>query len=601
MKLHHTCATFTLGIVLPVLTVGAAFSQSPADDFARRQAEQEQAIRLETLKRQTPDSGPALAPQSGSQVSASGLTTAGETPADGTPSTEKGHCFQIQRVVVEGVKQFAPKAIDTVTKPYENKCVGLAEINTLMRDLTYVYLDKGYITSRAYVPEQDIAGTKTLRLIVVEGILSDVYLNGAPLEKYKGVLTTAFPGMKGGIANIRDIEQGLDQINRLASNNAKSAMLPGKADGTSILNVENKSDLIPWHFSIANSNLGQKQTGYSKSSVSFRMDNLFSLNDLIAFSYDHTGPDYPWANDGIWGDDEKGKSNSYSGSISIPYGYSTFSLNGSWYEYDSEVAGNFGPIKTSGDSKQLGLGIDRVVGRDKDSITTVHTGLTYKTTNNFLLGSKIEVGSREYTVGSLGISHSRRMFGGLWAFDASYEQGLDIFGSVQPGEPGAGNADPTFAKFNATVNATKPFELAKQHFEISSVLSGQYTPDNLFGAEQISLGSYSNVRGSRDSLLFGNNGFFSRNELTWRSMPWSSNALLTKRLGEFRPYVGLDYGHVYAQERYGMPGGDMTSWSAGVRLAGGNISADVGYSGILETTADTDHSGLFYFSTSVRW
>ncbi|MGH6861777.1 MAG: ShlB/FhaC/HecB family hemolysin secretion/activation protein, partial [Phyllobacterium sp.] len=233
----------------------------------------------------------------------------------------------------------------------------------------------------------------------------------------------------------------------------------------------------------------------------------------------------------------------------------------------------------------------------------------YKYADNDVLGNaggvkswqRLETGSRDYTVGNLGVSHSRRMLGGIWVFDAAYEQGLDLFGGVERGDPGAGNADPRFAKFTLTVNATRPFDLAKQHFVFSSVLSGQYSPDNLLGAEQISLGSYSNVRGSRDSLLFGNDGFFNRNELVWRTVPWLDNALLTRRLGEFRPYVGLDYGHVFSQDRYAMAGGDMTSWSAGARLAGGTILADIGYSGVLATSVDTKRSGLFYFSTSVDW
>lgn len=560
---------------LPVFLAGNAFAQSPADEFARDQAQKEQVERLDALKKITPDSAgapqqePVAAPQAG------------------------GPCFSINRVEVEGLKQFSAAVISPVIKPYENKCVGLGEINTLLRDLTYVYLDKGFITSRAYVPEQDIARTKVLRLIVVEGALSDIYLNSKPAE-YPSVLATAFPGMKNRIANIRDIEQGLDQINRLSSNNAKTAMLPGTSDGTSILNVENNPGL-PWHFSASNSNLGQKSTGYSKSSGSFSMDNLLNLNDLLSLSYEHTGPDYPW------GDDGTGRSNSYSGNVSIPYGYWTFSANGSWYEYDSSVPGNFGSIETSGDSKQAGIGIDRVILRDKDSITTFNSGLTYKETNNFLLGNQIEVGSRQYTVGSFGISHSRRMFGGLWVFDASYDQGLDLFGAVDPGEPAAGNADPRFSKFTGTISGSRPFEVEKLRFELSSIVTGQYSPDNLFGAEQISLGSYSNVRGARESLLFGNDGFFTRNELVWKTMPWRDNATMAKRLGELRPYVGLDYGHVFSQKSYGIAGGDIAGWTAGIRTVGGNLSMDLGYSDIVASSVDDDNSGLFFFNTSLRW
>ncbi|ENN86708.1 polypeptide-transport-associated domain protein ShlB-type [Rhizobium freirei PRF 81] len=553
-----------------------AAQQSPSDDFARRQAQQAEQQRLDALREATPK--PSSLPIDQKQAPA---------------AQQGGPCFAITQVTVEGVKQFSAATIGKVTAPYTNRCVGVGEINALLRDLTHLYLDKGFVSSRVYVPAQDIAKTKTLRLVAVEGTLADIYINGKPAPG-SGVIAAAFPGMKGGITNLRDIEQGLDQINRLTSNNAKTAMLPGKTNGTSILNIESKPD-HPWHLSVGNSNLGQWQTGYSKSSASVGYDNLLHLNDQWNFAYEHTGPDYPWRNDGV------GKSNSYSGNVSVPYGYWTFSLNGSWYEYNSSVPGNFGPLNTSGNSKQAGIGVNRVIFRDKDSITTFNSGLTYKESNNFLLGSRIEVGSRKYTVGDLGISHSRRMLGGLWVLDLSYRQGLSLFDAVAPGDVGAGDADPRFSKFTGTITMTRPFELAGQRLEINSVVTGQYSPDNMFGAEQISVGGYSSVRGTRETMLFGNNGFFVRNDLVWRTQPFADNAALAKIFGEFRPYVGLDYGRIASQARHRIEGGDMLGWTAGAKLAGGNVNFDMGYSDVLGGTVNRRDSGLLFVSASIRW
>nr|WP_245512988.1 ShlB/FhaC/HecB family hemolysin secretion/activation protein [Rhizobium sp. BK376] len=550
--------------------------QPPSDDFARRQAQQAEKQRLDALRDATPK--PLTAPIDQKHV----------------PAEQKGGpCFAVARVTVEGVKQFSAGAIDRITAPYGNRCIGVGDINMLLRDLTHLYLNKGLVTSRVYVPAQDIAKTKTLRLVAVEGALSDIYLNGKPTSG-SGMLATAFPGMKGRVTNLRDIEQGLDQINRLSSNNAKTAMLPGKTDGTSILNIENNPD-HRWHGSVGNSNLGQWQTGYSQTSLSSGYDDLFGLNDQWNFAYERTGPDYPWRNDG------QGDSNSYSGNASLPYGYWTLSLNGSWYDYRSSVPGNFGPLQTSGDSRRLGIGVDRVVLRDKDSITTVNSGLTYKETNNFLLGSKIEVGSRRYSVGDLGISHSRRMLGGLWVFDLSYDQGLDLFDAVAPGDVGAGDADPRFSKFSGTITVTRPLELAGQHFEIDSILTGQYSPDNLFGAEQISVGGYSTVRGTRETMLYGNNGFFVRNDLVWRTQPFAGNATVAKIFGELRPYVGIDYGRIAAQSRYQIDGGDMGGWTVGAKLAGGSVNFDIGYSDVLGGSVSRNDAGLLFASASLKW
>jgi hemolysin activation/secretion protein len=568
---------FTVALAAAGLVASqAGAQQSPSDDFARRQAQQAEKQRLDALRDATPK--PMAAP----------LDQKHE------PAEQKGGpCVAVAHVSVEGVKQFPAATIESITASYQNRCIGVGDINILLRDLTHLYLDKGLVTSRVYVPAQDIAKTKTLRLIAVEGSLSDIYLNGKPAPS-SGMVATAFPGMKGRVTNLRDIEQGLDQINRLSSNNAKTAMLPGKTDGTSILNIENNPD-HRWHGSVSNSNLGQWQTGYSQTSLSGGYDDLFGLNDQWNFAYERTGPDYPWRNDG------QGNSNSYSGNASLPYGYWSFSLNASWYDYRSSVPGNFGPLQTSGDSRQLGIGVDRVVLRDKDSITTVNSGLTYKETNNFLLGSKIEVGSRRYSVGDLGISHSRRMLGGLWVFDLSYDQGLDLFDAVAPGDVGAGDADPRFSKFNGTMRITRPLELAGQRFEIDSILTGQYSPDNLFGAEQISVGGYSTVRGTRETMLYGNNGFFVRNDLVWRTRPFAGNAAVAKIFGELRPYVGIDYGRIAAQPRYQIDGGDMAGWTVGAKLSGGTLNLDIGYSNVLGGTISRNGAGLLFASASLKW
>jgi hemolysin activation/secretion protein len=562
------------GAVL-VTAVAPAYAQSPADDFNRRQEERSQTQRLDALRRATPGGG----------ADAEDRTL----PA----GQGNGACFDIARVEIDGANLLSAAEIGKVTAPYGNRCVGLAEINAVLRDVTHLYIDRGYVTSRAYVPQQDIRKTRILRLLVVEGTLSDIYLNG---KKAAGnaSLASAFPGLIGRVVNIRDIEQGLDQMNRLQANDAKSAMLPGPKDGTSILNIENRPGR-PWHVSLGNNNMGQESTGLSRSSASLGYDDLLGINDQWNFSYEHSGPDYPWENDG------NGYGNSYSGSVSVPYGYSTVSLNGSWYQYESAVEGNFSTLETSGNSGQAGIGIDRVVMRDKDSITTVRSSLTYKQTNNFLLGNLIEVGSRRYTVGEIGISHSRRMFGGIWVFDASYDRGLGLFDAVKAGEPGAGDADPRFSKFNATITVTQPFQAIGRQFELTSLVSGQYSPDNLLGAEQMSLGSYSNVRGTRESVLFGNNGVFSHNEIVWRTKSNESGGAAAKAFGELRPYLGFDYGHVYAQKRFDMTGGDLAGWTAGIRAVGGTISADLGYSDILASSVDHVDGGLFYFSASTHW
>ncbi len=569
---HSTTCRGAL-LALGLFFTGQAMAQNPADDFARRQSETMRSERIETLTRQTPRSdAPTLQP-----------VPVGETSAA---------CFEISRVVVEDAARLGSQ-IDAVTRPYANTCIGLPGITELLRAVTNVYLDRGYITSRAYVPEQDLVATRILRIKVVEGVLEKIEINGKEASG-STTLATAFPGMLGETANMRDVEQGLDQLNRLRSNKAKSEFLPGTAEGSSTLNISLEQGR-PWHVTVGNNNLGQESTGYSKSSVAVTYDDLLGLNDLMSFSYERSGPDYPGGGDG------RGSSNSYSGNVSIPWGYWTVSLNGSWYDYKSMVPAAFSDVETTGTSGQAGFDIERVVQRGADSLTKVHGGLLYKETDNFLLGQKLEVGSRRYTVGSFGVSHSQRMFGGLWNFDAQIDQGLGILGAIDPGAPAAGEAEPRFTKLYASLSAARPVDLGFTAFELNSQFNMQLSGDNLLGSEQMALGGWSTVRGSRESKLFGNNGFFVRNEVSWRTNPWQANEMMTSYLGELRPYLGFDYGQIFRQTRFDIGGGEAYGFTAGARLGGGRINLDTGFSALHASRRNGGNEQLFFINLSTQW
>ena len=167
-------------VIVPVFSTGAAgaFAQSPADEFSRRQAQEERLQRLDALGAQTPG---AVSPT---------------TPASAARPGSGGPCFVVERIAVEGVRIIPGEEIETVTEPYADRCVGIAQIDDLLRKITHLYLDRGFIASRAYVPEQDIAAARALRLVVVEGSLSEIYLNGKPAPGSR-LLKTAFPGVAG--------------------------------------------------------------------------------------------------------------------------------------------------------------------------------------------------------------------------------------------------------------------------------------------------------------------------------------------------------------------------------------------------------------------
>ncbi len=117
---------------------------------------------------------------------------------------DQGPCFTIRHIDIENATLLSDPARNRLITPYIDRCLGMAKINQLTRDISDWYISRGYITSRAFLTEQDLSGG-TLHIAVLEGRLQAIRIEGAPSRQLK----MAFPGLEGKILNLRDIEQGM--------------------------------------------------------------------------------------------------------------------------------------------------------------------------------------------------------------------------------------------------------------------------------------------------------------------------------------------------------------------------------------------------------
>ncbi|MEE7526200.1 ShlB/FhaC/HecB family hemolysin secretion/activation protein, partial [Enterobacter roggenkampii] len=92
------------------------------------------------------------------------------------------------------------------------------------------------------------------------------------------MLKMAFPGRVGGILNLRDIEQGMEQINRLRTDPVQIEILPGTQAGYSIVNLTAKPE-FPLSASVSLDNSGQKSTGEDQLSGVLTANNMLGLAD----------------------------------------------------------------------------------------------------------------------------------------------------------------------------------------------------------------------------------------------------------------------------------------------------------------------------------
>ncbi len=575
---------------LGLYCVGSGWSQlalaQTAADSAARQAEQIQRDRAaDEFQKKVERNRLNNQPPGGDSVPAPQHDIAAPNEA----------CIHVKTISVAGISLLQTRAVNSVIAGFEKRCLGLADLNNILKELTFLYVDKGYITSRAFLPEQDLSDG-SLEIVVVEGVLESIVLDGEP-DTHNGQVKTAFPDLVGKPVNLRDIEQGLDQLNRLRSNDAKIELEAGTEPGSSALQVaRNKSK--NWYASVGFNNLGSSSTGIYQSRIDAGFEDVMGLNDQWTFSYQRSMDNHPLYFANVPGGE------TFTGSFSIPYGYWTFALDGLWSEYNSQIAGPISSIDTAGLSRSFGASLSRVLHRDQVSITSLSGNIKWKRNENFILGTRIDVASRDLAIGSLELVHSRQFFGGQLVASASYNQGLDIWGVFDDDSAPAGSPKGQFKSVNGSITYLKPLQIGDLSATYNGQLTGQYSPDLLFGSEQVAYGGYSTVRGLRESVVFGNNGVLARNEFALK-LPNPDNPQFTEAFGSLEAYAAVDFGQVFAEESLGIEGGNLAGATIGLRSRGGKFVFDISWSDVISATDNIEteigSSGMFNATASIAF
>lgn len=99
-----------------------------------------------------------------------------------------GPCFTITTLRLEGADHLPAGARQELTQTYLQRCLNLGQIQTLVQKISDWYISRGYITSRAFLTEQDLSRGE-LRLLVLEGKLEKILLE----QRDDRMLKMAFP------------------------------------------------------------------------------------------------------------------------------------------------------------------------------------------------------------------------------------------------------------------------------------------------------------------------------------------------------------------------------------------------------------------------
>jgi hemolysin activation/secretion protein len=462
-------------IVLLLLAAsgGACFAQE-RDEAQRLLQERQERERTEALTRPAP------------AVASGAATVRADGDIDPSQMAEQEPAFLIRHIAIKGDTLLSEATRETLLAPFVGLKLGPRRIDLLLRRFTAAYMQRGYITTRAYIGPQNLASGE-LEVTVIPGTVESVRLNGAPLA---GAAAAAIPQSSGEVLRLADVEQAVDQINRLRSNRAEAQILPGQSPGTSVIAIENRPEK-PWRISLGTDNYGQPATGQGRVRAGVDVDNLLGVWD--AWSVTHV---------------ESRDSRADLFVFSVPAGYGTFS-------YAYARSGYLTPIGniavTTGNSRNQTLAWNQVLDRDAHGRTALDAALAMRESWRRL--NEISLTPQQQASLRLAVSRQQRFAAGSVSAELGFTKGLDAFGYDQdlPGLPDTA-AHNQFEKVD--VNLAAILALGP-HWAWRGKLTAQDSRVGLPGAEQLFAGGAATVRGFQEGIIAGDRGQVLRNELQW--------------------------------------------------------------------------------------
>lgn len=425
---------------------------------------------------------------------------------------KNNNCIYIRKINIIGVKLFNKARFNTLIEEYVNKCNTINELSNLKDKISNIYIDEGYITSRAYIKPQNLSNG-IIDIHIMEGKINKI------LAKNINISNLYKPSKEKNL-NLKDLEIVIQQAERLKSQSLNLKLIPAKEKiGYSDIQIENLKNDNTFYGNISSNNFGNKKTGKYQISANFNYENLFNINDIATVSINST--------DNIFQSNDNNLGNSIS--YSFPLYKFLFKINFNHFRYKQLNKDEFNNLfQSNGETNSFALDLNYKLFYSKQHTLDIESSFSHKKTKNSLNNTNLEIQTYDLSVLNLGLKHSYLSNTYDYYSKISLSKGLKILGEKNS----FANHKADFLKYILDLQFNKYF---KNNFKYNLALRAQYSNDYLFGTEEISMGGPYSVRGFKNTGLVGNSGFYTRNEISY---------IFNLNNIKFIPYIGIDYGYV---------------------------------------------------------
>ncbi len=457
-----------------------------------------------------------------------------------------------REIRVVGSTIFSAEELTTITGPYVNREVTTEDLEALRLALTRLYVDRGYISSGAILPDQDVRATRlggrVITYQIIEGRLTGIEVEGNRWFR-SSYFTKRFSLAAGPPLNVNVLQERLQlfledpRIQRLNAELKRGLKL-----GEALLDVR-VEERLPYKLWLQVDNYQPPSIGAERGIATLEHQNLTGNGDILTLRY--------------------GKSEGVDPLLDFKYALPVTARDTTAsFEYRRNtftvIEEPFKAIDIESKSEIFTLGLRQPVYRTPNTEVALELIGERLSQRTFVLGEPFTLspgaqnGESVVTAFRTVQEFVHRTQDQVIAGRSRFSVGVDLLGATINDENNVPDG-----RFFAWLGQ---FQVVRRFAPLLDTLlifrsDLQLTPDTLLTLEQVPIGGRYSVRGYRENTLVRDNAFLTSLEARVpiiRDTPWADFVQLA-------PFV--DYGRAWNTKPPTEKPGDLPSVGIGLRWA----------------------------------
>ncbi len=430
--------------------------------------------------RPLPDKTPSPPPESGLQT-----PPTQESPEVTSPSGDR---ISIKKIEVLG-NTVLEDEIAKLIQSYENRSVTFEELLELRSAIIQLYIKNGYITSGAFLPNNQDLNSGIVQIQVVEGEIKQIEIGGLNRLR-EGYVRSRLERATSTPLNRQRLEEALQllQLDPLIEQ-VNAELVAGSNPGSNILRVSLK-EAPAFHAAIGVDNNQSPSIGSVQGSVEVSHDNVLGFGDRLAAQYGRT--------EGL---------DLYDINYNIPINARNGALNFRYNNGDSRIIEReFRDIGIRSETQTYSLNFRQPITRTPTREFALSLGLDLRRSQTYILDDRpfsftegTEKGESKVTVIRFSQDWVDRGTRRVLAARSQFSLGIDAFDATI-------NNTGTDGRFFSWLGQFQWVQQLSPRNLLVARIDAQLTPNSLLPLERFSIGGVDTVRGYRQNQLVADNG-----------------------------------------------------------------------------------------------